>query len=182
MRCARFATESNCLMVLPGDQPSTHGFACKVMRQEHRPETGGSALLSWKGKSPNALCLAYRRFTACPRDLFGLGFGNAIPSAPPGGRSSGKSDEFCRSGNKLDLSFILLRGAGTTPKVVSKRVTEFHFASSEAVCDALPGSSEPIHINTSFRGGRLVEVAPIALAHSLAGQTSHCPVGVKQEG
>ncbi|WP_205244603.1 hypothetical protein [Comamonas sp. Tr-654] len=139
-------------------------------------------MLSWKGKSPNALCLAYRRFTAYPRDLFDPGFGNAIPSAPPSGGLSGKSDEFCRSGNNLDLSFSLLRGAGMTPKVVSKRVTEFHFASSEAVCDALPGSSEPVHINTSFRGERLVEVAPIALAHSLAGQTSHCPVGVKQEG
>ena len=134
MPCARFATESICLMVLPGDLPSTHGFACRVMRQEHRPETGGSALLSWKGKSPNALCLADRRSTACPRDLFGQGIGDVIPVPLLNGGSSSKNSEFCRSGNKLDLTVSLLCGVGMTPKAVSTRVTEFHFASSEGLC------------------------------------------------
>ena len=169
MPCARFATESICLMVLPGDLPSTHGFACRVMRQEHRPETGGSALLSWKGKSPNALCLAYRRSTACPRDLFGQGIGDVIPVPQLSGGSSSKNSEFCRSGNKLDLTVSLLCGVGMTPKAVSTRVTEFHFASSEAVCNAFSGSSEPIHINNQLPRERFVEVVPIALVNLLAG-------------
>jgi hypothetical protein len=101
MPCARFATESICLMVLPGDLPSTHGFACKVMRQEHRPETGGSALLSWKGKSPNALCLADRRSTACPRDLFGPGIDLFIPSPLLSGARQAKIVSFVDQATSL---------------------------------------------------------------------------------